>query len=195
MNAMNVQLEALVDRIFDHLREVGSIIPNRRRPGMNPDDIMREMLAEGLDIPEELLNLYAYCDGTSTHEGEIIGSIQFFPGYYWMSLGDALNVYRAVSKSSEWSGSWLPIFASGGGDFYAVVCDSNSPYFGEVVGFVLGESKQIVEFKDISSFFETIQRSFTDGAFFQSEGRLKADYPQMRAIARQVQPGFVEHEV
>jgi hypothetical protein len=86
-------------------------------------------------------------------------------------------------------------FADGGGDFYAVICDSASPFFGEVLGFVLGEQDQIIEFKNVATMLETIERSFADGAFFVSDGRLKADYPKMRAIAHKVQPGFTEHEV
>ena len=111
-----------------------------------------------------------------------------------MSLEDAATVYRAVSKSDEWDPSWLPFFANGGGDFYALVCDEKSPYFGEVVGFVIGEVSQIVEFESIFSLFQTIARSFDDGVFTFSEGRLRADYVAMRAIARQTQPEFVEHD-
>lgn len=192
---MNTHLEALVDRIFGHLGQLGSRIPSRRRAGLSLNDIKKALSDQSLEAPDDLLALYAYCDGTSTREGDILGEIQFFPGFYWMSLDDALEAYRAVSKSGEWGGSWLPIFANGGGDFYAVICDSASPYFGEVVGFVLGEPDQIIEFRDIASLLETVERSFADAAFFASEGHLKADYPRMRAIARQVQPGFTEHEV
>jgi hypothetical protein len=192
---MNTHIEALVDRIFGHLQQLGSRVPSRRRAGLSPAGIKEAIHDQSLNAPDELIALYACCDGTSTQEGEILGEIQFFPGFYWMNLDDALETYRGVSKSAEWGGSWLPILANGGGDFYAVVCDSASPYFGEVVGFVLGEPDQIVEFKGITSLLETIERSFADGAFFISEGLLKADYPRMRAIAREVQPGFMEHEV
>lgn len=192
---MNSHIEASIDRIFGHLQQLGSVIPSRRRAGLSPERIRKAMYDQSLEAPDELIALYAYCDGTSTQEGEILGEIQFFPGFYWLSLDDALETYRGVSRSAEWGGSWLPIFANGGGDFYAVVCDSASPYFGEVIGFVLGEPDQIVEFKDVASLLETVERSFADGAFFISEGVLKADYPRMRAIAREVQPGFMEHEV
>lgn len=195
MSTVNTYLEALVDSIFGHLRQLGSMIPSRRRTGLRPESIKKAMQNQGLDAPDELIALYAYCDGTSTQEGEILGEIQLFPGFYWMSLDDALATYRGVSKSVEWGGSWLPIFANGGGDFYAVVCDSDSPYFGEIVGFVLGEPGQIIEFKNIVSLLETIERSFADGVFFISEGGLKADYPRMRTIAREIQPDFLEHEV
>lgn len=190
---MNMPLEALLDRIFYRLRQLGSVIPGRRRAGLLPDEVQSAIHSLGLDVPDELLNVYTCCDGTSTYEGDDIGKIQFFPGFYWMSLADALQVYHAISKGGDWNRAWLPIFANGGGDFYAVVCDEASPYFGEVVGFVLGEPDQIIEFKNIVSMLETIERAFADGAFFASEGMLKADYPKMRAISRQLQRGFMEH--
>jgi cell wall assembly regulator SMI1 len=192
---MNTHLEALVDRIFGHLRDRASVTADRRRAGLSPEYVEAAIQDLGLQMPDDLRDLYSYCDGTSTFEGDVLGEIQFFPGFYWMSLEDALISYRAVSKSEGWNRAWLPIFANGGGDFYAVVCENTSPYFGEVVGFVLGEPDQMVEFRTVTSLFETIDRSFSHGAFFVSDGRLKADYSKMRAIARMAQPGFTEHEV
>jgi|GEM_PF-1242768 cell wall assembly regulator SMI1 len=194
MNSPNVSLEPLIDQIFDQLRQHGSTVADRRRAGLAPERIETILTGLGMDAPSGLLELYCACDGTSTYESDTIGEIQFFPGFYWMSLEDAATVYRAVSKSDEWDPSWLPFFANGGGDFYALVCDEKSPYFGEVVGFVIGEVSQIVEFESIFSLFQTIARSFDDGVFTFSEGRLRADYVAMRAIARQTQPEFVEHD-
>lgn len=192
---MDTHLRALIDRIFDHLRQCGSAVADRRRAGLSAEYIQAAIQKFGLQVPNDLLGLYTYCDGTSTSEGDVLGDIQFFPGFYWMDLEDALDSYEAVSKSEEWNRAWVPIFANGGGDFYAVVCDDTSPYFGEIVGFVLGEPGQIVEFKNVVSMLRTVDRSFSKGAFFTSEGRLKADYPKMRAIARETQPGFLEHEI
>jgi len=195
MNSTSVNFEPLIDRIFGQLRQHGSAVADRRRAGLSAERIEAVIRKLGLDAPSGLLELYSACDGTSTSEGETLGAIQFFPGFYWMDLEDAATVYGAVSQSDEWNPAWLPIFANGGGDFYAVICDSKSPYFGEVVGFVLGEAGQISEFENLFSLFETITRSFEEGVFFFSEGRLQADYPAMRAIARQTQPSFVEHDV
>jgi hypothetical protein len=111
-----------------------------------------------------------------------------------LSLEYAIEVYRDISRAPEWDRAWFPIFANGGGDFYAVVCDKSSSCFGEIVGFILGEEVQLFEFKNIASMLKIIERSFADGVFFKSEGRLKADYSKIHAIARQLQPDFVEHE-
>ncbi len=194
LNTMNMSLEALIDRIFDQLRQLGSTIAGKRRAGLRPEEVHIAFDGLGLEVPDELLNVYCCCDGTSTYEGDVLGEIQFFPGFYWMSLEDSIQVYRSISTGNEWDRAWFPIFANGGGDFYAAVCDKSSLYFGEIVGFVLGEPDQLIEFKNILSMLRTIERSLEGGVFFASEGRLKADYPKMREIARQLQPGFMEHE-
>jgi len=90
--------------------------------------------------------------------------------------------------------NWFPIFASGGGDFYSVVCDATSPDFGAVVGFLRDEDSQLVEFASISALLETIANAFADGAFRLSDGRLQADYARMRKIAQSVQPNFMIHD-
>jgi len=190
-----IDIKPVVDRIFEKLRQNGSDLAEKRRAGLSPELVETMINQVNLVAPSELIDLYTYCDGTSTREGDVLGDIQFFPGFYWMNLDHALDVYRAISKSDEWRQDWLPVFANGGGDFYAVICDNQSPYFGEILGFVLGEPEQIVDFKSLFALFETIAQSFDEGAFFFSNERLTAKYPEMRAIARKVQPNFLEHEV
>ncbi|MBW9336046.1 SMI1/KNR4 family protein [Herbaspirillum sp. RU 5E] len=191
---MNQLFKEPIDRIFEQLGQIGSTLPCKRRAGLAPVEVQAAFDGLGLDVPDDLLNVYCYCDGTSTYEGDSLSEIQFFPGFYWMSLEDAIDVYRAISRADEWNRAWFPIFANGGGDFYAVVCDKVSPYYGEIVGFILAEEAQLVEFQNIVSMLRTIERSFAGSVFYASEGRLKADYPKMRAIARQLQPDFTEHE-
>jgi hypothetical protein len=78
MSAMGSHIENLVDRISDHLRQLGSVIPRRRRPGLSSDHVETAFHNLSLQVPKDLLALYAYCDGTFTYEGEMLGEIQFF---------------------------------------------------------------------------------------------------------------------
>jgi hypothetical protein len=84
----------------------------------------------------------------------------------------------------------LPIFANGGGDFYVVICETASPFFGEVLLVMYDETDHIAEFQNVSAMFETIERCFAQKAFFCADGYLEADYAKMRAIAHSVQPDF-----
>ncbi|MGA2292637.1 SMI1/KNR4 family protein [Bradyrhizobium sp.] len=196
LTPMLSRLQTAVDRIFDHLRACGSLIADRRRPGLSPTEVEAQIRALGLRPPRDLVRLYAYCDGTATTPWkDLLGKTDFFPGFYWMNLEKAVTVYRSLSTHSLWHQSWLPIFANGGGDFYVVICEPESPFFGEVLLVIYDETDHIAEFQNVSAMFETIERCFGQKAFFCSEGYLEADYAKMRAIARSVQPDFTAHVI
>jgi cell wall assembly regulator SMI1 len=93
-----------------------------------------------------------------------------------MNLDDAITVYRALSPHSLWHRSWLPIFTDSGGDFYVVICETASPFFGEVPLIMCDETDHIAEFQNVSAMFETIERCFAQKVFFYSDGLLKADF-------------------
>src|SRR5262245_36297114 len=151
---MTRDLKTSLDSIFAYLHSCGLSIADRGRAGIRRPDVDVKFQSLGLPPPADLSLLYSLCDGTTTVEGDKLGGIQFFPGFYWMSLDEAIQVYHSISGDARWNRWWFPVFANGGGDFYAVICDSNSPYFGEVVGFVVGDDdQQIVEFKSVSAMF------------------------------------------
>lgn len=187
-------LQQTIDRIFAHLKELKRPIFSRRRPGIDTATMSSELESMGLSAPAELLELYRECDGTQTNPGEILDDIHFFPGYYWLSFDEALTTYRSFLLGSDWNAAWFPIFANGGGDFYAVICDKSSPDFGGVVGFLLGAPDVLVEFVDICALMKTIDQSYEKGAFFEENGYLEVNFKEMRMVARSVQPNFVEHE-
>lgn len=189
---MNLRL--IIDQLFFHLRELQRPIASRRRPGIDKISMRKMLQSIGLSAPPELLELYSECDGTQTVPGEILDDIHFFPGYYWMSSEASLATYHALVQGGGWNPAWFPIFANGGGDFYAVVCDEASPDFGAVVGFLMGVSDVLVEFGNVASMMRTIERSYAEKAFFVVDGYLEANYAEMRSIARKLQPGFAEHD-
>lgn len=184
-----------LERIFSRLGECGITSFTRRRPGLDAAEIEKVFRERGLEPPADLRTLYAVCDGTTILPDDRLGDICFFPGFHWMELGRAAQIYDSISTDSRWNASWWPIFSNGGGDFYGVICDPRSVFFGEVVGFVVGEADQIAEFKNVSAMLETIACSYEKGVFACNGGRLSADYREMRQIARTIQPGFFEHDV
>lgn len=187
-----VEIGASLGNILLHLRKMDRILADLPRSGTG--SASSNLLALGLACPQGLIDLYGLVDGFDTPHDATIGEIAFFPGYYMLSIAEAVETYRAVSTSDGWDRSWFPVFGSGGGDFYAVICDNSSVDFGAVVGFLRGEPDQIVEFASVDTMVATISNAYSEGAFILINGQLKADFPAMRAIARRVQPGFVEHD-
>lgn len=186
--------EITISRIFDHLKGLNRPIASRRRSGVDERVMVEDMASRGLQCHADFLEAYRLCDGTETLEGDPLDQIQIFPGYYWMCLEEALEAYDVLVRDEHWNRSWFPIFASGGGDFYSVICDKESKDFGGIVGFILGESDHLVEFESMASFLNTIERSFKEGAFFVTDGYLEANYSHMRSIAKIVQPHFLSHD-
>lgn len=161
---------------------------------MDEEVILGKFVSRGLQCPVDFLEAYHWCDGTETAEGDALDEIQFFPGYYWMSLDEALKTYDALVSDERWDASWLPVFANGGGDFYAVICNAQSRDFGGVVGFMLGENDHLIEFKNLAALLRTIEQSFLEDAFYVADGYLEANYSRMRMIARVIQPDFVPRD-
>ena len=189
---MSTELRDDVDAIFSWLAANGHPVASRRRAGIAPDAVAPALRAAGLDCPPDLAALYGVCDGVDSSEGDLLDDIQVFPGHFWMPLAEALEMHAELEADPDWRRSWLPVFATGAGDFYGVICDERSRDFGGVVGFLRGEDDPLVEFRTLKTMMATIRRSFEGGAFVMSEGYLESDYPKMRAIAAGTQPGFVE---
>ncbi|MGC1301320.1 MAG: hypothetical protein WA840_02995 [Caulobacteraceae bacterium] len=187
---MAINLAATIDSIFSYLQAYGMPTADRRQAGLEPAIIESKIHSLGLQAPEDLVRIYGLCDGTNTVDGDVMGRIDFFPGYYWLDLAGALTVYGAIGHDYRWNASWLPVFSNGDRDFYGVICDPASPHFGGVVGSLFGVSDCFVEFKNLTAMFEIIQRCFAEKIFFMLDGYLDGDDQKMFEISCDVQPGF-----
>jgi hypothetical protein len=163
-----------------------------RGSALDPEVVRARLRSEGLDAPEDLIEAYSVADGVKSDAGDVLEDIWVFPGYYWMSLDEAAASHRAFKDDPRWDRSWLPVFASGGGDFYAVSCSGVDR--GGVVGYLLGEEEQFIEFPDLGTMFEVLERSFAEGAFYNGPKGFEADYGAMREVAHRIAPGFSERE-
>lgn len=186
---MSALAEAL-RAIFDRLDRLGSSLPAQLRPGLAAPLIVRKLSAAGLAPEPAIVELYAIGDGAGGDAGALLDEIDFFAGFHWLALDEALSCHDALADDVQWARGWLPVFANGGGDFYAVICDADDPNAGAVVGFVFGEPDQIIEFPSLGAMLRVIEASYAEGATALRDGYLVTDYPQMRAIARRVSPLF-----
>ena len=75
-----------------------------------------------------------------------------------MSLEESIQTYQELRKASTWNQCWFPIFASGGGDFYAMNLASEGQ--GQIIGFYV----------------------------FEEEGHLDMDYRKHAEIAHELNP-------
>ena len=169
-----------LEAIFGQLAKLGRPVAQRRRRGLAAHQVAERFSAAGLNCHPDVAAAYAISDGTDAFDGDTIGDLSFFPGYYWLSIEDALTTYRALKPDGRWREDWVPLFASGGGDFYAVVCSDRELAFGGMVGFILGEPDHLIEFPNLGAMLTTVWRSFEEKAFHVTpEGDMEADYPAM----------------
>ena len=189
-------LEIAVDQAFEHLQALGRPVSDKRRHGLNQENLSNYLDLEGLHDTKDIMKLYTVADGTQTHAGEVMEDIWFFPGYFWMSMEEASSVYKEMCCCDQWNPAWFPIFASDGGDYYAVACTSRLDSSHNVVRFLRGEINHDVMFSNIESMFLTLNKCFSQGVFYCDEGnKFKSDVRKMRQISREIQIGFKEYEV
>ncbi len=130
-----------------------------------PAEAVRSSLGTvGLTSSGELESLYAWRNGTSTAGVAAVDDVHFFPGFYLLSLEDALANYRAFATDPRWSTGWLPLLANGGGDFY--VLDLSSSAASPVRHFRIEESEHPIEFDSLQGLLTTLAAAFDRGIFF-----------------------------
>ncbi|GAA3520779.1 SMI1/KNR4 family protein [Aeromicrobium panaciterrae] len=155
-------------------------------PGMAATAVRTSLGDVNLRAPAELVTLYGWRNGTSTTD-VALDDIQMFPGFYMLSLEDAIANYRAFVNDSRWEPDWLPIFANGGGDFYLV--DLAAPSGTAMRHFRIDETRHPIEFHSVTSFLKSLAEAFERGIFFvDSSGYLEMDDLVFAALAAEENP-------
>lgn len=179
-----------LDAIAASLARLGrNELLDRLNPGTERTALASRLRAAGLAAPTRLCELFEWHDGTRVEPGVILDDVQFFPGFYFCSSGDALTNYGAFRDDPRWQEGWLPIFANGGGDFYAIDLAAVEHDDAPVVGFMLGQPDHPIEYEGLELMFATLAKSFEVGAFFVDErGYLEADDVAHGEVARIFNP-------
>ncbi|HET7047734.1 MAG TPA: SMI1/KNR4 family protein [Solirubrobacteraceae bacterium] len=158
---------------------------DRLLPGLPKDEVVRR-LEQAVAPPPCLVELYSWRAGTRAGPDTKLGDIAFFPGFYLLSVDDAIVDYLAFRDHPRWNPDWFPIFANGGGDFYAaVLSDDKCP----IVGFMIDEDEQPIEYETLEAMIATLADCFDQGAFFVDDrGYLQMDSARHGEIARAHNP-------
>lgn len=156
------------------------------RPGLDASHT-KSLLSEcGLPCPGQVAALYSWRDGTET-AGKRLDDIHLFPGFYFLSLEDAIANYRAFLPDQRWTPGWLPVFANGGGDFY--ITDLSGEMSGVARHFRIEESEHPVEFLTIYDMLTTIAAGYERGIFFvDGDGYLEMDDLAFACLAAEMNP-------
>ena len=176
-----------ISQIEKHLARLGrNAVFATLRTGLQAEEIAARLQHVGLPSSRGIEALYSWSNGTQT-TGVTLDDIQLFPGFYLLSLDDAIFNYRAFVDDPRWRRGWLPVFANGGGDFYVVGLGGEP--FELVRRFRIEESEQPVEFQSLQEMLVTLAAAFARGVFFvDGNGYLENGRPRVRRLGGRAQP-------
>ena len=156
-------------------------------PGISSQQIQELFEEIPLQSTQDLRALYTWRNGSKDCEGITLGELAFFPGFYLMSLEESIQTYQELRKTSTWNQCWFPIFASGGGDFYAMILAPEAQ--GHILGFYVYEEEPQVEYQSLESMLQTFKVCYKQAIVFRNEqGYLDMDYRKHAEIAHEINP-------
>ena len=169
------ELWSALEKIENHLVRLGrEALLSSLQPGLHLTEVKRQLAGSGLRSLE-LESLYSWRNGSATDKIAVLDDLHIMPGFYLLSLEDALENYRVFVADARWTVGWLPILENGGGDFYAV---DTSVKVGPqpVYAFRIEQGHHPIEFNSIADMFGTFAEAFERGVFFVDvDGYLEMD--------------------
>lgn len=187
------QMLTTLDRIVLRLAQSNRAVAQKLQPGLSPSDIAARVASLPFALTREIEALYLWRNGTLVDEGDLLGQAYLFPGFYLLSLDEAVQTYAERKGSRQWRPHWFPVFADGGGDFYVVPCAPEQIETAEVIGFIHGEPEQSVEYESLAAMMQTIDACYAQGAFFlDADGEIEIDDDKHREIAHHFNPKVEE---
>lgn len=177
----------LLNEIEKCLQQLDHSCVDHLNPGISSQQIQELFEAIPLQLTQDLRALYTWRNGSKDCEGITLGELAFFPGFYLMSLEESIQTYLELRETDAWGKSWFPIFASGGGDFYAMNLAPEAQ--GQILGFYVFEEEAQVEYRSLKSMLATLKACYEQDIIFRNEqGYLDMDYRKHAEIAHDINP-------
>ena len=180
-------LSQLLNEIEKSLQQLDHPCVDHLNPGISSQQIQELFEEIPLQPTQDLRALYTWRNGSEDSEGITLGELAFFPGFYLMSLEESIQTYLELRERNGWDKFWFPIFASGGGDFYAMNLAPEAQ--GQILGFYVFEEEGQVEYWSLKSMLATLKACYEQGIIFRNEqGYLDMDYRKHAEIAHDINP-------
>jgi cell wall assembly regulator SMI1 len=77
-----------------HLARLRRPVMQLLQPGLSREQIEKHEAKLQFKLTPDLVNLYRVRNGTAAREGDIIDDLWFFPGFYLLSLEEAVQTSR-----------------------------------------------------------------------------------------------------
>ena len=180
-------ISQLLNEIEKCLQQLDHSCLDHLNPGISSQQIQELFEEIPLQPNQDLHALYAWRNGSKNSEGVTLGELAFFPGFYLMSLEESIQTYMELRARDVWNKFWFPIFASGGGDFYAMILAPEAQ--GQILGFYVFEEEAQVEYRSLKSMLTTFKVCYDQGIIFRNDGGyLDMDYRKHAEVAHEINP-------
>lgn len=181
---MTHDLADILDRIEKSLTDFGRAgVSHLLLPGLPGSTIADHLTSRGLTPLEDLSQLYQWHNGTGGTTGALLGDLWLFPGFYFLRLEDALANYDSFVRSDRWQTQWFPVFADGGGDFYAIVCAPGAEPIESVVHFRIDQPEHPIEYRSLNAMLRTVATAYEEHVYFIADMGLDMDDNAFMALA------------
>lgn len=179
-------LEQSLERIFTWHKQRGRKVVDLLQPELTAQIITAQRVPFVLN--SDVILLYMWHNGTHVSQEYILNDHYFTPGYYLMSLDDALEAYHSlIDNNTDWQKCWFPILTSGGGDYYGV----DHAQQGHVIHYIRGYLGHPVKYLSITTMMHTVAQCYECGAYsLDDHGFFKVNEDAEREIARRFNPGL-----
>ena len=191
---MDQSLEHILESLEDYWRKIDFPLLSRLAPGIDPDGIEPRNF-DGV-LPEEVKVLYKWKNGIRPEFArDPIGRQTLFDGGILMTMKEVGRVQGLLGGDEDegWSRSKIPIFESGGGEYYLLECDASSATFGRIIIFDIGSvdfERTIGMYDSLGTLFQTVLKAYEDGLFRVGDhGYLEvSDYKELSRLKKEFNP-------
>jgi hypothetical protein len=192
---MDQRLERILESLEDYWRKIDFPLLPRLGPGVDVDSFA-SVNFDGV-LPDELRVLYKWKNGIKPEFArDPIGRQTLFDGGILMTMPEVWRVQGLLGGDGDngWSRSKIPIFESGGGEYYLLECDASSAAFGRIIFFDIGSvdfERTVGMYDSLGKLFQTVLKAYEDGLFRVGDhGYLEvSDYKELSRLKKEFNPG------
>jgi hypothetical protein len=161
-----------IERLWSEVERLNRPVVGFRAPGISPTAVERVI---GDPVPGDVVTWFGWSNGIEHHPDQIQDDAFLVPGYEPLSLVEAKEIRDSFQISDPvLRERYVPILATGGGDFYAVV-QGDSMSSSRVAHAMIGGEVKFV-YRSLEHMADSFCRFYREGIFFVSdEGTLEAD--------------------
>ncbi|MGB3756978.1 MAG: SMI1/KNR4 family protein [Rivularia sp. (in: cyanobacteria)] len=207
------RLTNALDRISNWMQQYRPEFVSLLQVGLKAEQIDDKLKDLPFKLDEQFYELYGWHNGSGGY-GLKINQVEFFPGYLYYSLEEAIGKYKEFmeiennvrifykdkktesSKESrsfeEWSSYWFPIFHDDGQCYFAIFSENSEDKV--PIGLYDPEwTEPEIIYDDLTAMILTVAECYESGAYYiNEEGFLEEDELKVAQIIRKYNPGKIE---